>query len=98
METNPQPQQVAYIAAPYPTTRETPISIGDWIITFIVQALPLVGLIFIVYLALSSSTPLTKRNYARAILVLWAISFVIVILMWLTGINIFGAFLRAGSQ
>lgn len=98
METNPQPQPVTYIAAPYPTTHESPISIGDWIITFIVQALPLVGLIFVVYLALSSSTPPTKKNYAKAILVLWAISSVIVILMWLTGINIFGAFLRAGSQ
>jgi len=46
--------------------QETPVSIGDWVLTLIVLGVPVVNMILYIYWALSDSTPLSKKNYCRA--------------------------------
>ena len=49
------------------------ISVGDWIITFIILAIPLVSVVMLFVWAFSSSTPVSKSNFAKANLIIWAI-------------------------
>lgn len=52
----------------------------------VVMALPIVGLIMTIVWAVSSGGPLNRRNYARAMLVLWvialAVTIVCTVLFW----------------
>jgi len=57
-----------------------PVSIGNWIITFIVLAIPLLNLIMLIVWAVGESTHPSKKNYARANLVLFGIAICIGIL------------------
>jgi hypothetical protein len=53
------------------TTQENkPVSIGEWIITFLILAIPVVNVIMIIVWALSESTHPSKRTYAQAIIVI----------------------------
>ena len=49
------------------------LSVGDWILTLIVLAVPLVNVVMYLYWAFSSSAHPTRRNFSRASLVLFAI-------------------------
>jgi hypothetical protein len=50
-----------------------PVTIGDWILTFILLAIPLVNLIMLIVWAVSSSTHPSKKTFAQAYFVLVAI-------------------------
>jgi hypothetical protein len=53
------------------TTQENkPVSIGEWIITFLILSIPVVNVIMIIVWALSESTHPSKRTYAQAIIVI----------------------------
>lgn len=52
------------------TTENKPVSIGDWIITFILLAIPVVNLIMLLVWALGSSAHPSKKTYAQAILLI----------------------------
>jgi len=52
---------------------EKPVSIGDWVLTLIVLGLPILNVILYIYWALSDSTPLSKKNYCRACILIFAI-------------------------
>jgi hypothetical protein len=54
---------------------DRPVSIGNWILTFILLAIPVVNLIMLIIWAVSSSTHPSKRTYAQATFVLFAIVF-----------------------
>lgn len=54
-----------------------PISIGDWILTFILLAIPLVDVIMLVVWAVSTSAHPSKKTFAQANLILIAIFFCI---------------------
>ncbi len=56
------------------------ISVGDWVITFIILAIPLVNVIMLFVWAFSSSTPVSKSNFAKANLIIWAIIFLLFLL------------------
>lgn len=65
--------------------RETsPVSLGDWIITLIVIAIPIVGLVMLFVWGFSSGTHPSKQNYCRAALVLAAVVFVLWLLFIFT--------------
>jgi hypothetical protein len=71
-------------------TRESPvISLGEWIITLIVLAIPIVGLVMLFVWGFSSSTNPTKQNYCRAVLIFALIGFVLFFLFG--GMAWFGA-------
>jgi len=56
----------------------TPMSIGDWIITSIILAIPIVGFVMLFVWGFGSNTHPSKANWAKASLILIGISFVIV--------------------
>lgn len=58
------------------------VSIGDWIVTMILMAIPLVNFIMLLVWAFSSSTPKSKSNWAKASLIFMVVSIVLVIIFW----------------
>ncbi|CAI8349101.1 MAG: Uncharacterised protein [Polaribacter sp. SA4-10] len=58
------------------------MSVGDWIITMIVTAIPLVGFIMLFVWAFSSDTNLSKKNWAKAALIFYAIIMVLYFLFF----------------
>lgn len=63
---------------------------GDWVVTLLVAAIPLVGFIMYFVWAFSGGTPESKKNWARAVLIWMAIGFIPTLLLIIT---IFGIFL-----
>lgn len=62
------------------------VSMGDWIITFLISMIPLVNFIMLFVWAFSDSTPKSKANWAKAqliiMLAMFAIGILLVILFW----------------
>lgn len=58
------------------------MSIGQWIGTFLLTAIPLVGFILIILWAVGDGTNPNKKNWARASLILMAIFLVLGILFF----------------
>lgn len=56
------------------------LSIGDWIITYILTVIPLIGLIMLFVWAFGNETQPNKRNWAKAMLIFYAIFFVLAII------------------
>jgi len=52
------------------SAQDKPLTVGDWIITLIILAIPLVGLIFLLYWALSSTSNVNRKNFCIAYIVL----------------------------
>lgn len=61
------------------------MTVGDWIKTMLLMAIPLVNIILIFVWAFSDSANPNKRNYFRASLILGAISLFIAIVLAITG-------------
>ena len=58
--------------------RTAPVmSLGDWIITFIILAIPLVNIIMLFVWGFSSSTNPSKQNFCRATLIIYLVCFVL---------------------
>ena len=52
------------------------ISLGEWIITFIVLAIPLVNIVMLFVWAFSSSTNPSKQNFCKANLIIYLVAIV----------------------
>jgi hypothetical protein len=48
------------------------VSVGDWLITFLISSIPLVGLIMVFVWAFGGGAKESKRNCARAVLI-WSL-------------------------
>jgi hypothetical protein len=70
-----------------PNTPSSPLSVKDWLITVILAAIPIVGLIMLFVWAFGSDTPQTKANWAKAVLLFY----VIMIVLYIVFIIVFGA-------
>lgn len=57
-----------------------PVSVGNWILTFIILAIPLVNLIMLVVWAVGGTTHPSKKTFAQAYFVLIGIAICIGIL------------------
>lgn len=53
------------------------ISLGEWIITFIVLAIPLVNIVMLFVWAFSGSTNPSKQNFCRATLIVYLVAIVL---------------------
>ena len=75
---------------------EAPISVGDWVVTILVTALPIIGIVMLFVWGFGSGTPVSKANYAKAALIWLAISIVLSFLIF----AVFGTalFLGAGNN
>lgn len=56
------------------------LTIGDWIITLILLAIPLVNIIMLIVWAASSGTHPSKKSFAQAALIVYGVIFGIAIL------------------
>jgi hypothetical protein len=54
-----------------------PLTIGDWIITLILLAIPLVNIIMLIVWAASGATHPSKKSFAQAYLILIGVVFCI---------------------
>lgn len=86
----------SYNMNPYPQESE-PVSLGDWIVTMIIGAIPLVGIIVYIVWAFSNTISISKRNYCRASLIFTVIAIVLSVLFivifglsFMTGMNSVG--------
>lgn len=57
------------------------VSLGEWIVTFIVLAIPLVNIVMLFVWAFAESTNPNKRNFCRATLLVYAVCFVLFFLL-----------------
>jgi hypothetical protein len=73
----------------YITPDTSPMSIGDWIITYIVFLIPLLNIIMFFYWILSSSANVNRRNFLLASLIIWVVLFLsgFLIVMLLGGVG-----------
>lgn len=54
-------------------TNTTDISVGQWLITFLILAIPIVGFVMLFVYAFGSNTQKTKQNWAKASLIMLAV-------------------------
>jgi len=70
-----------------PGTIRNEVSVGEWVITILITALPLIGLIMLFVWAFGDGANPSKKNWAIATLIWFAIGIVLAILFFI----IFGA-------
>lgn len=59
---------------------EKPMSVGDWFVTILILAIPIVNIIMYLVWAFSSGTNLNKKNFCKATLLWMVIGFVFAII------------------
>ena len=69
------------------SSNQVSVKTGEWLVTFLITSIPLIGIIMLFVWAFGSSTNESKSNWAKAIL-MW---FVIVTVIYLLIGLIFGA-------
>lgn len=69
----------------YQQLMNKPITLGEWFVTLLIAAIPLVGFIMLFVWAFSGNTNVNKANWAKATLLWMAVLIVL-------GILFFGAF------
>ena len=74
---------------------ESPMSVGQYIGTFLLGAIPIAGFILYIVWAFSSDTNINKRNYCRAVLIM---SLIVIALYIVIIVIIFGALASAGNM
>jgi hypothetical protein len=86
-----QYQQTAYQppVVPAPAGNET-LTVGNWMVTILLTAIPIVGFIMVLIWAFGSTTPLAKKNWARASLIWMCIVIVFYIILLMAGVSILG--------
>ena len=67
------------------------MSVGKWVVTYLIMMIPCVGIIMTFVWAFSSRGNVNRRNYCRAFLIIIAVIVVIYLILWI----IFGAALTA---
>ncbi len=70
-----------------------PMSVGNWFVTILIMAIPVVGLIMLFVWAFGDMAPQSKRNWARAQLIWMLIAFVLIFLFYFM---IFSTLYRGG--
>ena len=72
----------------------TPISMGEWVITIIIIAIPIVGFIMLFVWGFGSNTQPSKANWAKAALIMMGIGIVLSFLFLGTMLGIIGAIVQ----
>lgn len=75
------------------STNQVPVKTSEWVLTFLITAIPLVGFIMLFVWAFGSSTDESKANWAKAALIWFAIIIGIYVLFAVIfGAALLGAF------
>ncbi|MCH7517041.1 MAG: hypothetical protein IIB08_07975 [Bacteroidetes bacterium] len=75
-----------------------PMSIGDWIITFIISYIPLVGFIMLFVWAFGDGAHPSKKTWAQASLIMMVIVIVLMIIFFGVIASILGSFVGEFQQ
>ena len=59
------------------------VKTGDWILTLLISAIPLIGIIMIFVWAFSGGTNPSKANWAKACIIWLAIGIVLTVIMFI---------------
>ncbi len=79
-------------------TNYRPMTMGDWLITFLIQMVPLVGLIMLFVWAFGDGTHPSKKTWAQASLIMMLIGIVLAIIFIGVIISIFGSLINSGMN
>ena len=72
----------------------TPISVGEWVITIIIIAIPIVGFTMLFVWGFGSNTQPSKANWAKATLIMIGISIVLSFLFLGSLLGIMGSLMN----
>jgi len=84
------PQSQATYNSP-PPEREPEMSVGNWLIVFLISIIPCVNIIMLIVWAVSNENK-TRRNYARAYLIFMVAIFVIGLIFGIALAGMIGSF------
>jgi hypothetical protein len=74
-------------------TNQPAVKTGEWFITFLISAIPIVGFIMLLVWAFGSGTNESKANWAKAALLWFVVAFAISTLLFMMfGAALFSAF------
>ena len=76
---------------------QKPMSVKDWLITFLILAIPVVGLVMLFIYAFGNDQNIHKQNWAKAQLIWMAIMIAFVFLLFLIFGSIFAAAMAGAS-
>lgn len=65
-----------------PNHNQSVVTLGDWIITMLLICIPIVNIVMLFVWAFTSSTPVSKANWAKASLIFMLIGIIFFILFW----------------
>jgi len=75
-----------------PGSSYTPMTIGEWVITFIITYIPLVGLIMLFVWAFGGGAHPSKKTWAQAMLIMMLIGIVLAIVFFSIIVSLIGSF------
>ena len=73
---------------------DSTMSVKDWLITIIITAIPIVGLVMLFVWGFGSGTNPSKANWAKAILIFYLI---MIVLYFVFGAALIGGILASGG-
>lgn len=76
---------------------QKPMSVKDWLITLLLMAIPLVGIIMLFVYAFGSNENVNRQNWAKAQLIMMAIVLGLVLLFFIIFGSIFAASMASGA-
>lgn len=65
-----------------PNQNNSIVTLGDWVVTILLLAIPIVNIVMLCVWAFGSTAPISKKNFAKAQLIFMGIGIVLLILFW----------------
>ncbi len=87
-----QGQMPSYSQPVQPINTQPEMTTGQWVLTIFLSGLGIIGIILLFVWAFGNDTPTSKRNYSRAMLIWYAISVGLVVILYI------GLFACAGAM
>ncbi len=87
-----QGQMPSYSQPIQPINTQPEMTTGQWVLTIFLSGLGIIGIILLFVWAFGNDTPTSKRNYSRAMLIWYAISVGLVVILYI------GLFACAGAM
>jgi len=66
------------------------VTTGDWVLSILLLAIPIVNIVAPFVWTFSRSTPLSKKNFGKAIIILWLVPIVLIVVFWGSFMAMFG--------
>ena len=79
------------------SSNQKPMSVKDWLITLLLMAIPVVGIVLLFVYAFGNNENVNKQNWAKAQLIMIAIVMVLIVFFLVLFGSIFAATMAANS-